>query len=105
MFVGRGELEGSGDRLERRTKGPALTPYQKSLLDSYFYEHNIKLTKKNLRIVSKDLKIPHRRIVEYVNSKQRNNREAAYEEHMQMVEVLNSLNMQIQAAWKRFRKS
>lgn len=89
----------------RRGGGRVLTAFQRELLDGYFYEHNIKLTKKNLKIVSRDLKIPHKRIAEYVNAKQRRNGDDAYEEHIRMMDALEKINMGIELAWRRFRRS
>ncbi|KAI5191063.1 hypothetical protein NEMIN01_1332 [Nematocida minor] len=85
-----------------RGRNSELTESQIDQLDSYFYRHDIKLTKKNLKIVSKALNIPHKRIVEYVNHRQKETRENTHEEYMKMMLTLGEINMQIKEIWKRF---
>lgn len=85
-----------------RGRNSELTESQIDQLDSYFYRHDIKLTKKNLKIVSKALNIPHKRIVEYVNHRQKESRENTHEEYMKMMMTLGEINMQIKEIWKRF---
>jgi len=89
---------------ERKTRGRSLdlTFYQRELLDGYFYRHDIKLTKKNLKSVSKALSIPHRRNVEYVNQRQKESRENTHEEYVRMMQTLGEINIQIREAWRRF---
>ncbi|KAI5187778.1 hypothetical protein NEHOM01_2359 [Nematocida homosporus] len=82
-----------------------LSIYQKDQLDAYFYRHNIKLTKKNLKSVSKVLNIPHRRIVDYVNQRQKETHENVHEDYLKMSEALGEINMQIKEIWKRFERA
>ncbi|KAI5190877.1 hypothetical protein NECID01_1172 [Nematocida sp. AWRm77] len=82
-----------------------LTVYQREQLDAYFYRHDIKLTKKNLKTVSKALTIPHRRIVEYVNQRQRETRESAHEDYVKTMEALGEINKKIKEIWKRFENT
>ncbi|OAG28825.1 hypothetical protein NEDG_00964 [Nematocida displodere] len=88
-----------------RDKNGELTVHQRDLLDAYFYRHNIKLTKKNLKVVSKTLGIPHRRIVEYVNHRQRDTHETVHEEYLSVMGVLNEIHLQIKEVWNRFESS
>ncbi|OAG33233.1 hypothetical protein NEIG_02521 [Nematocida sp. ERTm5] len=85
-----------------RRKNTELSSSQIDQLDAYFYRHDIKLTKKNLKIVSKALNIPHKRIVEYVNYRQNESRESSHEEYIKMLQTLSDINMQIKDIWKRF---
>lgn len=85
-----------------RGRNSELTESQVEQLDAYFYRHDIKLTKKNLKIVSKALNIPHKRIVEYVNHRQKETRENTHEEYMKMMMTLGEINVQIKEIWKRF---
>lgn len=85
-----------------RSRSIELSVYQRDQLDAYFYRHDIKLTKKNLKIVSKALSIPHRKIVEYVNARQRAAKESSHEDYMKTIETLNEINVQIKEIWKRF---
>lgn len=90
--------------MQRKSRGRSseLRSAQIEQLDTYFYKHDIKLTKKNLKIVSKALNIPHKRIVEYVNHRQRETRENTHEEYMRMMLTLGEINVQIKEIWKGF---
>ncbi|KAH9385208.1 uncharacterized protein NEMAJ01_0104 [Nematocida major] len=92
------------EEIQRKPRGrnPELTVAQLEQLDTYFYKHDIKLTKKNLKIVSKALNIPHKRIVEYVNHRQKETRENTHEEYMKMMLSLGEINVQIKDIWSRF---
>ncbi|KAI5179997.1 hypothetical protein NEOKW01_0326 [Nematocida sp. AWRm80] len=85
-----------------RSRSLELTPFQKDQLDSYFYKHDIKLTKKNLKGVSKILNISHRKIVEYVNRRQQCTRESVHNEYLKTIDTLYDISTQIQEIWKRF---
>ncbi|EIJ93143.1 hypothetical protein NEPAR06_2306 [Nematocida parisii] len=85
-----------------RRRNSELSSSQIDQLDAYFYRHDIKLTKKNLKIVSKALNIPHKRIVEYVNYRQKESRESSHEEYIKMMQTLSDINMQIKDIWKGF---
>ncbi|KAI5171475.1 hypothetical protein NEFER03_0797 [Nematocida sp. LUAm3] len=95
------------DELQKKIRKSAcdLSVYQRDQLDAYFYNYDIKLTKKNLKIVSKVLNIPHRKIVEYVNLRQRETRENIHEIHLKMTQALGEINMQIQKIWNQFDRS
>ncbi|KAI5137161.1 hypothetical protein NEAUS07_1854 [Nematocida ausubeli] len=88
-----------------RGRNSELSSGQIEQLDAYFYRHDIKLTKKNLKIVSKALNIPHKRIVEYVNYRQKESRESSHEDYMKMMQTLGDINVQIKEIWKRFDSS
>lgn len=85
-----------------RGKSQELTYAQKDQIDAYFHCHDIKLTKKNLKIVSKALGIPHRRVVEYVNSRQKESKGNVHEEYIKMIGALREINAQIKEIWRRF---
>ncbi|KAF7683095.1 hypothetical protein TCON_1697 [Astathelohania contejeani] len=76
-----------------------LTHEQRDILDSYFNDNKIKLTKTNMKSISRDLKVPYQRVLDYICEKSQEDCDSIVYNTIRYCNVLTELERVIDNSW------
>lgn len=82
-----------------------LSNAQKEALDMYFLSNQIKLSRKNLRHISKELKISYKKIINYVYERDYGHLILKEDENDYNIAELNTIRKEINYIWQNYLES